>query len=465
MRRLLILSLPALATCVLATAAAHAGTISASGTTITYQAAPGEANFLTVNWGNVAAGDDFVPSLDDHAGVTAVSPCTYDPALGASCPSAGTSPTFVVHLGDGNDIASSINDRAAGHHVELYGEDGDDRLESDASSDLLDGGAGNDVLTPDEDESGGGDVVVGGAGEDTLQTGNPTGTNGPIAASFDGQANDGYPGERDNYATDLEDLSATGTSPSINFVGNDARNVVQLRSEAADTAYGLGGDDLIDGANGNDVLDGGAGNDTIYGGGNDDTITGGPGLDSLSGEGSESGWFISVPGNDRIDARDGVAEQLNCGPGADSAIVDALDVVPQDPGSLCEVVDRGSAGGGGATPAPALTTVPAATIRSTKLRASKNRISVALACPAGGATCKGRLTLRTASKVKLGKQRRTVTLGSISYTIAAGQKRTLKLKVTKNGRSLLRRTKSLRVRITTTPTKGKAATRTVTLRR
>ena len=105
---------------------------------------------------------------------------------------------------------------------------------------------------------------------------------------------------------------------------------------------GLGGDDVIDGANGNDALDGGAGNDTIYGGGNDDTITGGPGLDSLRGEGSARGLYISVAGNDRIDARDGVAEQLNCGPGADIAIVDALDLVPQDPGSLCEQVDRGA---------------------------------------------------------------------------------------------------------------------------
>ena len=99
-------------------------------------------------------------------------------------------------------------------------------------------------------------------------------------------------------------------------MGNDGPNVVQLRSESADTVAGLGGDDLIDGANGNDVLDGGAGNDTIYGGGNDDTIVGGPGLDSLSGEGSASGLFISVAGNDRIDARDGVAEQLNCGAGS-----------------------------------------------------------------------------------------------------------------------------------------------------
>lgn len=454
---LLTLATALTAALALAPAAAHAGTISVSGTTITYQAAPGEVNFVTVNWGNVSAPADFIPSLDDHADITAIPPCTYDVALGARCESAGSNPTFVVHLGDGNDHGASINDHALGHHVELYGEDGDDDLESDASSDLLDGGAGNDMLTPDDDDSGSGDVVVGGPGEDTLQTGNPTGTNGPIGVSFDGLANDGYPGENDNYATDLEDLSATSVAPSITFVGNDARNVVQLRSESADTVYGMGGDDLIDGANGNDLLDGGDGNDTIYGGGNDDTIVGGPGVDSLSGEGSASGLYISVAGNDRIDARDGNTESLNCGPGADTAIVDATDVVPQDPGSLCEVVDRGAAPTPpppGPAPTPA---AKAATVRSTKLRASRTRTSIplALACPKGAPTCKGKLTLK-ASKT-------TVATGT--YTIAAGKRKTVSLKTTTKGRSLLRRHRSVKVKLTVAPRGGKATTKALTLRR
>src|SRR4029078_7477820 len=121
-------------------------------------------------------------------------------------------------------------------------------------------------------------------------------------------------------------------APSIQFVGNDAPNKVQMRSESADVLVGLGGADMIDAANGSDVVDGGDGNDTIDGGGNDDQIKGGLGLDALSGEGSGSGFSISVAGNDTIDARDGIREQLNCGPGADTAIVDELDVVPQDPG-------------------------------------------------------------------------------------------------------------------------------------
>jgi hypothetical protein len=231
-----------------------------------------------------------------------------------------------------------------------------------------------------------------------------------------------------------------------------------MRSESADTIAGLGGDDLIDAANGNDIIDGGAGNDTIYGGGNDDRVIGGPGLDSLSGEGSASGFFISVAGNDTIDARDGVAEQLNCGPGADVAIVDALDVVPQDPGSLCEVVDRPPVA---TSPAPQ----PKPSLRSSRLSVSKNRIAVKLSCPKGGAACRGKLTLRTAAKVKLGSKRTVVSLGSASYSVAAGRSSTLRVKLASKGRSLMRKHKSLRVRVSVTPSGGKATTKTLTLRR
>jgi hypothetical protein len=417
---------------------AFAGTISASGTTITYQAAPGEENFVTVNWGNSAADDTHLPSFTDHVDIALTGSCE-EWAGGVQCPSAGTDPLFVVRLGDGDDFAQSINDRAAGHAVEFYGEDGDDSFDSDASSDLLDGGPGNDLLSPDDNDAGPGDRVVGGPGKDTLQTGNPTGAQGPITVSFDGVADDGHPGEGDDYAADLEDLSATAVAVPIHFVGNDGPNFVQLRSESADTVSGLGGDDTIDGANGNDVLDGGAGDDTIYGGGNDDTIVGGPGLDSLSGEGSSSGNFISIAGNDRIDARDGVREQLNCGPGADTAIVDALDVVPQDPGSLCEAVSRGAA----ASPAR---------IRSGSLRARRGRIPVKLACAAGGARCKGRVEIRKAKG-------RKVTIARASFSIEAGRSATVRARPTAAGRRLLRRVDRVRVVV-----RASGQRRTVTLR-
>ena len=85
----------------LAAPSAFAGTISVSGSTITYLAAPGEENFVTVNWGNVGADASFIPTLNDHAEITAVAPCEYSFALGARGPSAGTNPVFVVRLGGG----------------------------------------------------------------------------------------------------------------------------------------------------------------------------------------------------------------------------------------------------------------------------------------------------------------------------------------------------------------------------
>ncbi|MDA0183677.1 hypothetical protein OJ997_25435 [Solirubrobacter phytolaccae] len=449
--RTLLLTLAAWAA--LATSA-HAGSISASGSTITFRADSGEANFFTVNWGNSGAGADWVPTFDDHVDIRIGAGCEdFAGGVAVTCTAAGTNPTILIYLGDGNDIAQSINDRAVGHSVTFFGEDGDDDFDSDGSSDVLDGGPGNDEFSPDDNDAGPGDVVRGGPGIDTLQTGNPTGGMGPITVAFDDQPNDGYPGEGDNYASDLENLSATASSPPVHFTGTEGPNSVQLRSESADIVRGLGGNDFIDAANGNDQIDGGDGDDTIYGGGNDDTIVGGPGTDSLSGEGSGSGMFVSVPGNDTIDARDGVREAINCGLGADTAIVDALDIVPQDPGSLCEAVDR----------PPVLA---AATVRSSKLKVqSKKRVSVSLACPKDVATCTGKVTLKTASKVRVGKRRSVVTVGSASYSVAAGTSKNVRVNLSSKARTLLRKSKSVRVRITVAPASGAAVTKTVTLRR
>jgi len=447
------LLLTAMAWAVLASAA-QAGEISASGTTITFRAAPGEANFFTVNWGNSGAGPDWVPTFDDHVDIRIGTGCEdFAGGVAVTCTGAGPNPTILIYLGDGNDIAQSINDRAAGHSVTFFGEDGDDDFDSDASSDVLDGGPGNDEFSPNDNDPGPGDVVRGGPGTDTLQTGNPTGGTGPITVAFDDQPNDGYTGEGDNYASDIENLSATATSPPIHFTGNDAPNDVQLRSESADIVRAMGGNDRIDAANGNDQVDGGEGDDTILGGGGDDVVVGGPGLDSLAGDGSGSGLYVSAAGNDTIDARDGVREGINCGLGADTAIVDALDIVPQDPGSLCEAVDRPLA-------------LVAATLRSSSLKVqSRKRVSVSLACPKEVATCTGKVTVKSASKVRVGRKRAVITVGSAGYSIAAGTSKSVRVNLSSKARSLLKKSKKVRVKITIAPASGPATTKTVTLKR
>jgi hypothetical protein len=162
--------------------------------------------------------------------------------------------------------------------------------------------------------------------------------------------------------------------------------------------------------------------------------------------------FVSIAGNDRIDARDGVREQLNCGPGADTAIVDTLDVVPNDPGSLCEAVQRKAAGAG-------------PSVRSSSLRLRRGRIATTVACPAGSATCRGRVTVRTHSRVKLGERRQRVTVATRSFTARAGRSVTVRLRPSASGRRLLARVRRVRVDVSVTPTAGEAVTRTVTLRR
>jgi Ca2+-binding RTX toxin-like protein len=80
---------------------------------------------------------------------------------------------------------------------------------------------------------------------------------------------------------------------------------------------------VIIGLAGNDTLLGGAGDDVIEGGPGNDVIVGGPGADRLYGG----------PGSDTIYANDGERDYVDCGPGVDRAVVDAVDIVKN-----CEVV-------------------------------------------------------------------------------------------------------------------------------
>jgi hypothetical protein len=453
----------ALAAVALAAPAASAGLLTASGTTITYTASPGEPNFVSVNWGN-GAGAPAPPWISDHEDIVAGAGCQEAVASNFECPSAGIHPTVILRLGDGDDIAESSNTLAAGNHVEIYGEDGNDKLTSNAGSDLLDGGAGDDTLEPDDGEEGPGDVLRGGPGTDLLQL---AGTLVPaLTATLDDVADDGAPGERDNYASDFENVQ--GSSVAANTItGTDGPNTI-TGGDLADVLTGRGGDDKIEGHDQNDRIDGGEGADRLVGDAGDDLIVGGGGVDSMDGDGV-GGWGQVIAGNDRIEARDGLAEPINCGLATDTAIIDAIDTVPADPTTACEIVDRGPAAptpppvGGGTTP---LAAKPA--IASTALRYRDGRVRLVVSCPAAATkTCAGTLRARTAAKVRVGKRRATVTVLSASYSVEAGQRRTLRLRPTTAGRSLLRRSKAVKltVELRAKGAKAATATRRLTLRR
>jgi Ca2+-binding RTX toxin-like protein len=91
------------------------------------------------------------------------------------------------------------------------------------------------------------------------------------------------------------------------------RNDRLVGTERADELSGLGGRDVLIGGRGDDVLIGGTGRDTLHGGAGRD------------GFNMRDGVELPAPGADRIAARDGTPDEINCGGGDDLAIVDATE--------------------------------------------------------------------------------------------------------------------------------------------
>ena len=137
-------------------------------------------------------------------------------------------------------------------------------------------------------------------------------------------SNDGENGEGDRVAPDIEIVR--GGSGADQLFGNSQRNELH-------------------GGAGSDAIDGGANNDTLYGDDGSDQITGGPGNDTI----------VGGPGDDIINARDGEADSISCGDGADRANVDEFDTVAPD----CFEGGGGGAGPGGGT-GPGAATPPSA---------------------------------------------------------------------------------------------------------
>jgi RTX calcium-binding nonapeptide repeat (4 copies) len=86
---------------------------------------------------------------------------------------------------------------------------------------------------------------------------------------------------------------------------------------ADDVIIGKGRHDRLHGLGGNDTLDGGAGRDRLTGGSGQDTLVAGPGRDRLMGG----------RGDDTINSWDRARDTANCGPGWDTVVADANDVV------------------------------------------------------------------------------------------------------------------------------------------
>jgi hypothetical protein len=173
-----------------------------------------------------------------------------------------------------------------------------------------------------------------------------------VTVTVNGIADDGRPGEGD----DVRDLDALKLFVPATVIGTEGDQSVEIYAAAdhePSSIEGRGGADDLRSGSGRETIDGGAGNDRIEGGFNHDTLKGGPGRDviygdSTSGNCGGNGQSCTIPfGNDTIDARDGEPDQVDCGPGQDTATVDAVDTVA----SNCETVDaKGGSGGPGGGP-------------------------------------------------------------------------------------------------------------------
>jgi hypothetical protein len=131
----------------------------------------------------------------------------------------------------------------------------------------------------------------------------------------------------------------------------------------------------------------------------------------------------------------------------------------------------GGTGGTGATPqpqpqpTPIPQPAPAPASPSLKLpggtlKVKHGKLRVSLGCGAGTTSCKGTLVLIR------GKGKRASSLGHVAYTISAGRKKTLTLKLTRAGRRALAKARGhkLKVTLTAKPATGKATSRSIALK-
>lgn len=215
---------------------------------------------------------------------------------------------LVGNEGDNYLLGGNGNDTLSGH-VNVANNVG-------AQSDVLDGGAGNDVLLAFDYVTSGKPrelTLLGGSGNDTYVI-------NAVAGTYSGA---------DSAGTDTAVLLSSGSIADIEGVENivlwgassgldsvargavdrvfDAANFGALFTGSIGLALNATGNELANHITGNDLdnqLNGGGGNDTIIGGGGDDRLVGGEGIDTLiGGEGDD--WYNVDTGDTATELADG----------------------------------------------------------------------------------------------------------------------------------------------------------------
>jgi len=331
----------------------------------------------------------------------------------------------VLSGGAGNDELTGY----AGNDT-LDGGDGNDKLDGGADDDKVLGGAGDDVVDGDGYQDPGTDVIDGGAGYDYFEGwGQPEQLQRQptVTLTLDGAANDGRPGENDNV-TNVEDFQMYVVGSFTGSDGPDTFVIYNPGNSGPSTLIGRGGDDELVGHDFDDTVDGGAGNDKVEGGLGNDTVTGGPGRDTIYGDATAArctyySCKISY-GNDVINARDGEADNIDCGIGQDKAVVDAIDVVAN-----CETVE--GAGSNGGRSGSLKVTIGSAKLAAVAAKGLKLKVACSAACSATGTMKLG------AKKIGSGKGK-AARAGTATVTIKIAKKYVRKLKRLKSAKTTVK---------------------------
>src|SRR3954454_19430942 len=387
-----------------AAADARASTATTADGNLRYTAAAGEGNNVTFER---VSGDTFRVT-DVGATITAGTGCTQDSPNVVTCTTTRGRP-IIAALGDQNDTARSRTSRT----VQLFGEDGNDRLTGASGRDTIDGGNGDDTLIGGSSR----DTLRGGAGNDQLfgNSGNDNAQGGDGNDQIDaGNGNDSASGGngddtfressapngsdsiRGDAGNDTVDYGAR-TAP-VNGSLDDQSNDGDRRTNERDNVHST--IDRVIGGSGSDVLVGRDGlSDTLIGGPGDDVINPLRGDDHVDGG----------PGIDQIVLRDLSQDDVVCGDGVDSVAADGLDSAASD----CEHVRR----------------TASMAIRVTG-SAAYPTVTVRVASPASAfKSCDGRVILRPLAKLPTNRGKRVLTLGVRRFSAAPGTDRLVGVRI------------------------------------
>lgn len=340
---LLALAIPAAASA----ATAEVVAVQSRGTyyDVSYQAAPGEVNDLTLT----GAGDEKVltdsgAEIEPGEGCTTITAhsvmCTHEDLAGVDA-SLGDGEDRFTSEGPGFDVSGGPDDDVldggdSGGY--LRGDDGADVLQGGKTTTWFYGGRGADTLVGTDQN----DRLVGGPGADSIDGRGDSEVDWGGAGRLEDWSEGDVVSYEDHASPVTVDLTlpagssagAAGEGDTLtsieSAVGGRGDDVLMARKQLLSDAFGSAltggrGDDVLHGGPARDLLGGGGGDDSIRGGGADDQLYGGSGHDTLIGAGGMNELLSSDSGKPQRDSvRCGDAGFVTAGD-ADEPVLDVID--------------------------------------------------------------------------------------------------------------------------------------------